>query len=292
MDVDDNPMKAPILQEFGVDLEEVDGLVVRQVTQFSNVAAITAGVSYEAKTKYQVFVLPPGRVPPSRRKEEGAWYPTADELRNLDEIMFIQEESSLCTRIFMACIGCLNLRPLSLHFQARGLDQYVGHRPYKIGGQCGCPLEMTVVQSSTGTVIGRVIENFSPYWSKCFDACCKCTSYTSVLPEGEVTYKYTLRRSNCCCGRVNNCCGATCLNHTLIVDILDQNDTLVGTVTRVFAPGKGGEACCRAMYGFVNFALKFPDNTSANDRILLLSAMMAQEYQFSRTGDENNNSNS
>ena len=282
----EDPMRAPILQEFGTDLGEYDGIVVRQVTQYSDVIAISAGISYEAKNKYQVFALPPGKTPPSQRRQEGSWYPTADELRNLDEIMFIQEESSFCNRVFMTCIGCLNLRPLKLHFQARGVDQFVANRPYKLGGTCGCPLEMEIL-TSEDISIGRVIENFSPYGSKCFEACCKCTSYTSVLPSGSEHFKYTLRRSNCCCGRVNNCCGATCLNETLIVDILDENQRLIGTLTRYFAPGKGGEACCRAMYGFVNFSLKFPENTSAHDRMLLLSAMMAQEYQFSREGGDN-----
>lgn len=282
----EDPMTAPILQEFGTDLGEYDGVVVRQVTQYSDVFAMTAGISYEAKNKYQVFALPLGKIPPSQRKEEGSWYPTAEDLENLQEIMFIQEESSLCTRVFMACIGCLNLRPLRLHFQARGVDQFVGNRPYKLGGQCGCPLEMDIV-ASDDIFIGKVMENFTPYGEKCFDVCCKCTSYTSVLPSGAEQFKYTLRRSNCCCGRVNNCCGATCFNETLIVDILDENKKLVGTVTRFFAPGKGGEACCRAMYGFVNFSLRFPENTSSKDRMLLLSAMMAQEYQFSREGGDN-----
>jgi len=50
----------------------------------------------------------------------------------------------------------------------------------------------------------------------------------------------------------------------------------------------GSEMCIRDRYGFVNFSLKFPENTSQKDRLLLLSAMMAQEYQFSREGGDNN----
>ena len=63
----EDPMRAPILQEFGTDLGEYDGIVVRQVTQYSDVVAISAGISYEAKNKYQVLALPPGKTPPSHR---------------------------------------------------------------------------------------------------------------------------------------------------------------------------------------------------------------------------------
>jgi hypothetical protein len=284
-----SPMKAPILQEMGVDLEELDGLIVRQVTQFTDVASQTFGIPFEAKNKYQVFALPHGKIPPAKNKDTEAWYPSAQELKDLNEVLFIQEESGFWNRFCMACIGCLNLRPLRLHFMSRGADQFLGIRPYRIGGVCCRPLEMTIVDSrKNDTVIGKVIENFTPYGSKCCEACCMCTSYTSVLPEGAKTFKYTLRRSECCCGRVNNCCGATCCNETLIVDVLDENDNLVGTITKFYAPGKGGQACCRACYGFVNFALKFPEGTNEQDRILLLSAMMAQDYQFSRTGGDDN----
>ena len=280
-------MEAPMLQKMSVKLDELDGLVVRQVTQYSDVAAQTVGVPFEAKNKYQVFALPDGKfLNPSKNKNANAWYPSAQELKELDEIWFVQEESGFWNRVCLACIGCLNLRPLRLHFTSHGSDQFLGIRPYRIGGVCGCPLKMDIVSSKDNTAIGQVVENFSPWGSKCFESTCLCTSYTSVLPEGAAKFKYTLQRSNCCCGRVNNCCGATCFNETLIVDILDENDNLVGTITRFYAPGEGGAACCRACYGFVNFALKFPEGTKENDKILLLSAMMAQEYQFSRPGGD------
>lgn len=245
-------------------------------------------VDRESACSVQVAALPQGKVPAeTKARDEKFWYPYAEDLKGLDEIMFIQEESSLFNRVFMTCIGCLNLRPLKLHFMELGTDVIVGDRPYRIGGCCGYPLEMRI--RNKDTLIGKVIENFEPYGSKCYESCCLCTSYTSVQMEGQSAYTFTLRRSNCCCGRINNCCGATCFNETLIIDVLDSNDKMVGVITRYYAPGENCEACCRAGYGFVNFALKFPEYATSDERLMLLSAMMAQEYQFSRTGGDDSN---
>eukprot|EP00889_Picochlorum_renovo_P003812 jgi/Picre1/30842/NNA_006202.t1 len=232
----DDPLQAPIMQEMATDFTEVEGVVVRQVTQYVDAVALAAGLAYEAKNKYQVAALPQGKVPAeTKARDEKYWYPTAADLKGLDEIMFIQEESSFLNRVFMACIGCLNLRPLKLHFMERGTDVIVADRPYKIGGCCGCPLEMRIRKGNT--LIGKAIENFEPYGTKCYEFCCLCTSYTSVQMDGKRAYKFTLRRSNCCCGRVNNCCGATCLNETLIIDVLDSSGKMVGVITRYYAPG-------------------------------------------------------
>jgi len=42
------------MQEMATDFAEVDGVVVRQVTQYAESVAISAGLAYEAKNKYQV----------------------------------------------------------------------------------------------------------------------------------------------------------------------------------------------------------------------------------------------
>lgn len=56
----DDPLQAPILQEMATDFAEVEGVVVRQVTQYVDVVAIAVGLSYEAKNKYQVrYILFP-----------------------------------------------------------------------------------------------------------------------------------------------------------------------------------------------------------------------------------------
>ncbi len=42
--------------------------------------------------------------------------PQNEELKNAPTIMYIEEESRCCCRLSLAIIGCLNLRPLKLHF--------------------------------------------------------------------------------------------------------------------------------------------------------------------------------
>lgn len=50
----DDPYEAPIMQEMATDFAEVEGVVVRQVTQYAESVAVSAGVAYQAKNKYQV----------------------------------------------------------------------------------------------------------------------------------------------------------------------------------------------------------------------------------------------
>lgn len=50
----DDPLQAPMMQEMATDFADLDGVVVRQVTQYTESVAVTAGVAYQAKNKYQV----------------------------------------------------------------------------------------------------------------------------------------------------------------------------------------------------------------------------------------------
>lgn len=59
------------------------------------------------------------------------------------------------------------------------------------------------------------------------------------------THNYSLRINACCCGRVNNCCGASCFRDNVIIDIVDENDNVVSTIQMPYAPSDGCEACCR-----------------------------------------------
>ena len=88
-------------------------------------------------------------------------FPSANELKSLDEIIFIQEESSFWNISFMSCIGCLNLRPLKLHFMERSKDVYIGDRRYRLGGCCGYPLEMIIRKGET--LIGKMTVHFFAY---------------------------------------------------------------------------------------------------------------------------------
>jgi hypothetical protein len=53
--------------------------------------------------------------------------------------------------------------------------------------------------------------------------CPQCTFRTQVIDEssGAPQHKFTLQTGMCCCGRVNNCCGATCCKNDMVIDILN-----------------------------------------------------------------------
>ena len=72
----------------------------------------------------------------------------------------------------------------------------------------------------------------------------------------QLTPRYRLRVNICCCGRVNNCCGATCCKDDAVYDILDMDGNLVATIQKTYgrsAPGAGccgADACCRSANDF------------------------------------------
>ena len=53
----------------------------------------------------------------------------------------------------------------------------------------------------------------------------KCSDLVPINPRLK---RYSLRTSTWCCGRVNNCCGATCCKNDFVIDILDQQVSLDG----------------------------------------------------------------
>lgn len=65
-----------------------------------------------------------------------------------------------------------------------------------------------------------------------------------------MSHKYTVKTGLCCCGRVNNCCGATCFKNDLIIDVLDPHGNLVTTIQKTFAPGGGIAGLCRCLGEF------------------------------------------
>ena len=75
---------------------------------------------------------------------------------------------------------------------------------------------------------------------------------TSVLPCLCVTlwptqvHKYSLAVPTCCCGRVDNCCGATCCKPALIMDITGPDGQMVANAVKSYG-GSGCAALCRCM---------------------------------------------
>ena len=99
-------------------------------------------------------------------------------------------------------------------------------RPCKCGSWACSPLELTVKQS--GVAVGRVEQKWTPYCPNvCSNNCLRCIYEDRVLEKDSSTgaerHVFTIRSSLCCCGRVNNCCGASCCKDTLVLDILDKD---------------------------------------------------------------------
>lgn len=76
----------------------------------------------------------------------------------------------------------------------------------------------------TGTLIYKLCSPLSKAYSKHSEAYPQISAVASDEVCGcirSAACRYTLRTGVACCGRVNNCCGATCFKHDLIMDLLD-----------------------------------------------------------------------
>ena len=142
-----------------------------------------------------------------------------------------------------------------------------------------------------GEVFGRVVEKTEPYPSMVYQCCCKCIHYDEIHEEGPGVgagsrHVLTTRTSHCCCGRVNNCCGATCCKHDFIIDILDpETEEVVATLQRTYAKGDGCDALCRMCQQFQTYLVKFPPQATHRQRVLVLAAVLHLDYQhFEKQG--------
>ncbi|GLE08587.1 hypothetical protein PINS_up019872 [Pythium insidiosum] len=267
-------------------LSELNGVVIRQKTQKTEALAQAVGLPFEAANKYRHLGAATNKVVKNHPHDPDGWEPTAEELEQLEAFLFAHEESDCLTRTFFTCCGCKGLRPLRMHFSVNGGtgDVYIIDRDFKLGGSCCCPFEMSLdaVGDGQSRRIGRVREDFSPYLNKCLSACCLATTYTDIeraMPDGTYEKKYTLRTNLSCCGRVNNCCGATCLKNDAVYDILDTKGNVVAHLQRTY--GRGTDcmgALCRMSFGFNNYVLEFPRDSTPEDRMLLITALFQVEY--------------
>ena len=123
-----------------------EGVVVRQVTQKKEAILQTIGIPYEARNEYKVSLLPAGKAVAMTPSDPERWKPTAEELKSLEQNLFVREESSCMVRTVAAICGVLNLRPLTLHISvdAASGDAYIVDRPFNLGGHCCCPLVMVL----------------------------------------------------------------------------------------------------------------------------------------------------
>jgi len=285
------PPQQTMVQGHNINLESLPGVVVYQHSQWLEALAQAVGVPYEAVNKYKIAPLPPGKFAARDPEQFNRWQPSIGELKGMPEMMRAQEESSCCHRILMGLCGCLNLRELTMHFinPLTGEERYRAQRPCKLGGCCCCPLETQLSEMSVP--LGKIMEDFDPYCGKCCESACCCTYYTKVYAntQGREDHRYTIRTNTACCGRVNNCCGATCCKNDLIIDILDSRGQLVSTIQKTFGGGNGSccEAWCRMNNRFDNYIVEFPPKATAQERALLIMATLHIDYQlFEKSGKE------
>jgi hypothetical protein len=249
-----------------------------------------------------VHALPPGRRAAREQNVADTWNPSLAEIEALPHLLNVQEESSCVLRVVLAAIGSLNLRALTLHCCSYGAgpggvaqqtELMTITRPCRMGTLCCCPLEMTMREAGPGSaLLGRVVEecSCSEVLRQCF--CWTCTHHVLAARTpgaAKLDHRYSLRTSLCCCGRVNNCFGATCCKPNLILDILSADDNkLVSTVQKTYAAGAPGfEGCMRCAVEFDNYIVEFPADATPIERALLVNAVLSSEYAyFSRSGGD------
>eukprot|EP00941_MAST-03F_sp_MAST-3F-sp1_P002109 g2109.t1 len=274
-------------------LSDLKGVVIRQVSQWADLAQF-AGLPIELANKYKISELPLHVDGAAKHPlDPDRWQPNDGDLDSLPPRAIFAEESNPFLRGLLVCCGGLNARPLKMHYSTNGDREpsHTLHKPCRLGGLCCCPWETTLRRTSDGKVVGRTKENFTGYPKRCFQLCCLGTSYTDVFLGESNDPSWTLRSSvGLCCGRVNNCCGSTCFRDDLVNDIMIGGDTSYGTdpeatIQKTFARSGSGccggrVACCRAMQKFSNYIVEFPKDATEEERLLLISAVLAQDYQL------------
>lgn len=99
-----------------------------------------------------------------------------------------------------------------------------------------------------GRLVGRVQEDCGI--RRFFQLSCLGTSYQkadewdaeNLKKRFTSTPKHTMRYTYAFCGRVNNCCDATCLRSDVVFDVLDQEGNVVAYIQQTCGDGEGGGA--------------------------------------------------
>lgn len=265
------------------------GLVVRRKPQYAQMVLQDQGVPMIRRNHYFVGSMPDYAQAKRTHKDDG-YAPSKYELETMERLLVIHEESTCGDRaLALFCSGNPGNRNLKLRFTMTPTgDILTATKPFALGGCCGQPMKTFLRLgglNESGQTIGRVTEDFR------FAECCfKCTYYNDLEVGNEevgFTKRFTIRANLCCCGRVNNCCGATCCKNDKVFDILNTNGELVSTMTQTY----GGD-CCRMAGNFNTYTLEFPPETTWQERWLLLTSMIQLDYQIGQSKPKDNNDSS
>jgi len=196
------------------------------------------------------------------------------------QILTAKEESTCFCRF--CCTAC---RELDLNFTAgddknnpNGNRLFSMHRPCKIPFICCvfwecCPHEMTT-SSANGDQVGRVVHDF-----RCCDQICCAKSWWKVENEHQEPQYYI--RDNLCCN--SNMCAPTCCCPVRRFEIFDQSSQhQVGEMENIFQC-----SCKRLCFtGADQYRIVFPQDATADNKALLISALMLMEYTMFERGSE------
>ncbi|PNH03988.1 Activating signal cointegrator 1 complex subunit 3, partial [Tetrabaena socialis] len=282
------PMHMPHIE----NLESIPGVVVKETSSVVDAVMESIGGAYEAANKYHIKAMPGDKRPATVHGESGSWLPTGAEIDNLPQVFYVEEDSSCCLRATLAYFGGLNLRALTLNYYQGTSRNITVDRPCMLGACCCCPLEMSIMNQ--GQLVGMVKEDCDSCCGCCWEQCCLCTCTHKVMVGSSrvsMVHKYSLKNYACCCGRVNNCCGATCCKPNFFIDVVEPDGKLASVIQKTYGGDKGCAACCRCTFDFSNYILPFPPKATHWDRVALLTGLLSVEYAYhSRQGGENNDS--
>jgi len=284
-----NAGSAPVQDAEQINLEAirvgeeklVHGVIVKQKAQYDEMVAQSFGIPMERRNHFLVSQLPANEKA-KREHDDNGYTPTKEQLDHLERLMVIHEESSVASRLFWTCIGGRGARSVKLRFTVTPAgDVLVADKPWACGGWVGCPVITTLRSPDGARTIGRVKEDF-----RFMECCFTCTTYNDIEIGNEqngFTKRYTLRSNQCCCGRVNNCCGATCFKDNAIYDILNTNGDIVANMTMTY-----GGSFCRMCGDFNTYTMEFPPETTWEERYLLLTSIVQFDYKDQEQQNNNN----
>jgi hypothetical protein len=285
-----------LVQALNTNLPELEGVVIRQESQFGELLAQMAGIPFEVANRYKISALPPGKKVAQHPGDEARWQPTDEELTALPTQMIVAEDSNCFVRFLAMCCGVGNLRPLKLNFLENGssVPKIHANRPFRLGVCCfGCRQRTDLIlgDQDGGELLGSVQEECVPV-----DNCCFCQVWTNIKePDGTgaLQTSFKTRLPLACLGAHNNCCGATCFKNDLVYDILDSLGQKVASVQKTYAPGGVGKcgcskACIRMGGMFSNYIIEFPKSSTARQRALIIASVLHNDYiWFEKKGNEN-----
>jgi hypothetical protein len=255
-------------------LEHVEGVMVRQKLFLSEVLLNFC----ERRNRYTIAPWSP------RNSKE----PNDDEFLAMGTLLHTREESTCLCRY-----ACKNFREMRLGFFPPTIPAGQGypsghlpmmeiHRPFRCTIPCCCciinPQQMFVTASNHRT-LGMAEQDW-----RCLEAMC-CSQYVKVFDSDRKPIYVTKWNPCCCSADTSNCFAPSCCNRVFTIPVYNAEETeIVAQIENVW-PGWNFRGVCGA--GFSNWVLKFPEDSTGDQKSLLLAALFLQEFMhFERNAEK------